>query len=335
MAEELKSTDIYEDSDLAPLSSLFGEMGRDRSFWTKIGDAGHVLFDVGAAILTFGTSLTHPAFRKSFNYHDDEVNKELKSLGDFDRKDFFSSDEMFIKLTSFRKSEMAHIKDEKNRQLIFEKIGQSGLLELAQMAGGLQEFARLRFQNEQTLRKSASEFNNPIRDTIWLDKLIQAKNFFYKDPFALTTVYKYFPNLYRLYISALAATADYGYSEEDALNNHEQIMEKMFKAFGTDDKGDAIFKPIWAIDNFLTGQRIEKEIKNIGFGSSNPPKTPDIFHLRLGAANFYVPPVSINVNTGFKTGSLTGRSNKTKKFSKIQFWSQRNNDKSEIVFSKL
>lgn len=309
MAEELNSLNVYEDSDLAPISSLFGEMGRDRSFWTKIGDAGHVLFDLSAATLTFGASLASPVFTNSFNYHDDEVNKELKSLGNFDRKDFYNSDEMFIKLTSFRKSEMAHIKDEQNRKVIFEKISQSGLLELAQMAGGIQEFARLRFQDAKTLRKSASEYNSPIRDTMWLDRLIQAKNYFYKDPFALTTVYKYFPNLYRLYITALAATADYGYSEEDALNNHEQIMKKMFKAFGTDDKGDAIFQPIWAIDNFLTAQRIEKEISNMGFGSSSPPKSPDVFHLRLGAANFYVPPVSINVNTGFKTGSLTGRSN--------------------------
>ena len=315
MAEELKSTDLYEDSDLAPLSSLFGEMGRDRSFWTKIGDAAHSLFDVTAATLTLGGSLAHPAFRKSFNYHDDEVNKDLKALGDFDRKDFFSSDEMFIKLTSFKKSEMNHIKDEKNRMLIFEKIGQSGLFELAQMAGGIQEFARKRFQSANTLRKSASEYNDPVRDTFWLDKLIQAKNFFYKDPFALATVYKYFPNLYRLYITALAATADYGYSEEDPLNNHEQIIENMFKAFGTDEKGESVFKPIWAIDNFLTAQRIEKEINSMGFGSSNPPKTPDSFHLRLGAANFYIPPVSINVNTGFKTGSLTRWSNKTKKFS--------------------
>jgi hypothetical protein len=213
---------------------------------------------------------------------------------------------MFIRLTSFRKSEMAHIKDENSRKLIFEKIGQSGLLELAQMAGGIQEFARQRFTSAETLRKSASEYNDPIRDTFWMDKLIQAKNFFYADPFALATVYKYFPNLYRLYITSLAATADYGYSEEDPLNNHEQIMEKMFKAFGTDDQGNATFKPIWAIDNFLTAQRIEKEIKRMNFGSANPPKTPDIFHLRLGAANFYIPPVSINVNTGFKTGSLTG-----------------------------
>lgn len=313
MAQEPNNLNVYEDSDLAPISSLFGEMGKDRSFFAKVGG---VFEDAVGLVAEALAGWNGYDYRNSFNQAIDNDLKGQFGAG-WTQGDFYNSDQMFIKLTSFRKSEMAHIKDEKNRQLIFEKIGQSGLLELAQMAGGIQEFARLRFQNEQTLRKSASEFNSPMRDTIWLDKLIQAKNFFYKDPFALTTVYKYFPNLYRLYISALAATADYGYSEEDALNNHEQIMEKMFKAFGTDDKGDAIFKPIWAIDNFLTGQRIEEEIKNIGFGSSNPPKTPDIFHLRLGAANFYVPPVSINVNTGFKTGSLTGRSNKTKKLSKI------------------
>jgi|LakMenEpi03Aug12_release.lakeMendotaPanAssembly.Ray.scaffolds.fasta_scaffold1142731_2 hypothetical protein len=37
MAEAPKSQDVYEDSDLAPISSLFGEMGNDRSFWAKAG----------------------------------------------------------------------------------------------------------------------------------------------------------------------------------------------------------------------------------------------------------------------------------------------------------
>jgi hypothetical protein len=174
------------------------------------------------------------------------------------------------------------------------------------MAGGIREFARLRFQSAETLRKSAADFNDPIRDTYWLERLIQAKNYFYNDPLALATVYKYFPNLYRLFITALAATGDYGYSEEDPLNNHKQIMENMFKAFGTNEDGESVFKPVWAIDNFTTAQKIEKAIKDTGAFSNTPPATPDIFHLRIGAANFYVPPITISVNTGFKTGSLTG-----------------------------
>lgn len=329
--EPKKSWQLYEDSDLAPISSLFKEMGNDRSFWAKIGGGFEdVLGYTNQALFAWAG---YNNYRNSFNQ---AIDNDIKGqLGDFTQGDFYGGDDLFVKLTSFRKSEMAHIKDEKNRKVIFEKVGQSGLLELAEMAGGIQEFARQRFLSAQNLRKSASEFNDPIRDTFWMEKLIKAKNYFYKDPFALATVYKYFPNLYRLYITALAATADYGYSEEDPLNNHEQIMENMFKAFGTDDQGNATFKPIWAIDNFLTAQRIEKEIERMSFGSSNPPKTPDTFHLRLGAANFYVPPVSINVNTGFKTGSLTGRSYQAKKFSKIQHWVQRDNYNNKVVFPQL
>ncbi len=213
---------------------------------------------------------------------------------------------MFVQLTSYRKSEFNHIKDEKNRTLIFEKIYQSGLIDLAEMAGGIQEFARLRFESATTLRKSAANYNNPVRDTFWLEKLIQVKNFFFNDPLALATVYKYFPNLYRLFITALASTADYGYSEEDPLNNHKQIMEEMFRSFGTNEKGESTFKPIWAIENFTTAQKIEKAIQDTKAFSKTPPATPDMFHLRIGAANFYVPPITISVNTGFKTGSLTG-----------------------------
>lgn len=306
MAQEaLDPLNLYEDSDLAPISTLFGEMGNDRSFWAKVGGVFEDAVGISKESL-FGWMGVD--YRNAFNQ---AIDNDIKGQfgADYTQGSFYNGDEFFVKLTSFRKSELAHIKDEKNRKVIFEKIGQSGLLELAQMAGGIQEFARKRFLSAENLRKSASEFNDPIRDTFWMDKLISVKNFFYSDPFALATVYKYFPNLYRLYITSIAATADYGYSEQDPLNNHDQIMEKMFKAFGTDDQGNATFKPIWAIDNFLTAQRIEQQINKMGMSSSNPPKTPDIFHLRLGAANFYIPPISINVNTGFKTGSLTGRSN--------------------------
>lgn len=242
-----------------------------------------------------------------FKGHSNELNKDLNAIGL--TKDNFKNapdNKLFIQLTSFRKSEFDHIKDEKNRNIIFEKIYQSGLIDLAEMAGGIREFARLRFQSAETLRKSAADYNDPIRDTFWLEKLIQVKNYFYKDPLALATVYKYFPNLYRLFITALAATGDYGYSEEDPLNNHQQIMESMFKAFGTNENGEAVFKPVWAIENFTTAQKIEKAIKDTGAFTNTPPATPDIFHLRIGAANFYVPPITISVNTGFKTGSLTG-----------------------------
>ena len=277
MAEELTSSNLYEESDLVPFVEFLG-FGKTSEAWRTVNR--------------------------------DNVRMRLKNTfgRDFttqEQEKFFQEDDLFTTLTSVRASEIAHIKDEKNKSLILQKIYQSGLLELVEQAGGIREFARLRFQNAEKLRASAAEFNDPIRDTLWLTQLVKVKNFFYKDPLTLATVYKYFPNMYRLFITALAATGDYGYSDEDPLNNHQQIMENMFKAFGTNENGEAVFKPVWAIDNFTTAQKIEKIIKETAAAASTPPATPDIFHLRLGAANFYVPPITISVNTGFKTGSYT------------------------------
>jgi len=164
------------------------------------------------------------------------------------------------------------------------------------------------------LRESAAErdekgnfkYLKADRDIFWQDKLIEVKNFFVQDPLALATIYKYMPGLFNLFTTALAATSDYGYSEEDALNNQRQIITEMFRSFGTDKDGKAVFKPVWAVDNFITAQKIEQAIKKIGFPTGTPPVSPDVFHLRIGASNFYVPPLSISVNTGYKTGSLTG-----------------------------
>jgi hypothetical protein len=182
------------------------------------------------------------------------------------------------------------------------------------MAGGIQEFARARFASEEDLRSSAAErdsqgnfkYLKADRDVFWQDKLIEVKNYFLQDPLALATIYRFFPGLFSLFTTALAATADYGYSEEDALNNQQQIITEMFKSFGVDKDGKAVFKPAWAIDNFTTAMKIESAIKKIGWPTGAPPAPPDIFHLRIGASNFYVPPLSISVNTGYKTGSLTG-----------------------------
>ncbi len=204
--------------------------------------------------------------------------------------------------------------DENLAESIIEKVKNSGLLELAEMAGGIQEFARARFASEEDLRSSAAErdergkfkYLKADRDIFWQDKLIEVKNFFLQDPLALATIYKFFPGLFNLFTTALAATADYGYSEEDALNNQQQIITEMFRSFGVDKDGKAVFKPAWAIDNFTTGMKIENAIKKIGWPTGAAPAPPDIFHLRIGASNFYVPPLSISVNTGYKTGSLTG-----------------------------
>lgn len=46
------SQNLYADSDLAPLSELFGEMGRDRSGWTKVGDLLDLAVDLAVAVPT-------------------------------------------------------------------------------------------------------------------------------------------------------------------------------------------------------------------------------------------------------------------------------------------
>lgn len=49
-----ESQDLYADSDLAPLSELFGEMGDDRSFWRKyVGDVYNAVSDFSKARVTF------------------------------------------------------------------------------------------------------------------------------------------------------------------------------------------------------------------------------------------------------------------------------------------
>jgi len=181
----------------------------------------------------------------------------------------------------------------------------------------MREFSRLKFASMDSLRATSKKINDPTRDTAWLTKLIEVKNFFQKDPISLAVIYRCFPNLANLFITALAATADYNHSEVDALNNQTLIIQEMFDSFGKNEDGTAAFKPSWAMQNFMTGINLEKAIKKIGLPSGTPPATPDVFHLRLGGANFYVPPVSISVNTAFKTGSLTGGSIRQKSSAKF------------------
>lgn len=170
----------------------------------------------------------------------------------------------------------------------------------------MREFSRLKFSSRDTLRATSKNINDPTRDTKWLSKLIEVKNFFQTDPISLAVIYRSFPNLANLFITALAATADYNHTEDDELNNQTLILKEMFESFGKNKDGSAAFQASWAMQNFMTGINLEKAIKKIGLPSDTPPATPDVFHLRLGGANFYVPPVSISVNTAFKTGSLTG-----------------------------
>ena len=121
----------------------------------------------------------------------------------------------------------------------------------------------------------------------------------------LVIIQRYFPNLATLFFSAAAVVGDYSEgSADDPINNPMAQGEQLLKAFGTDENGKPVFKPAWDLIN--TSQRIRSALEKFPFRENIPPKTPDIFHFRLGASNFYVPPVAINVSSQFKTGSLTG-----------------------------
>lgn len=204
------------------------------------------------------------------------------------------------------------IKGEEARKVLL-RLSDSGLLDLLFYKPKIQDFARKRYVSKDALEKSALEFADEYgEDLDWLAALTRAYNSIIKDPISAWLMSKYFPRLAEYIFATLASTADYsnngfGGSTKDPLNDPIEMAKRMFKAFGTDANGDAIFKPAWTLIN--TAMRIESALAEFPFRNNIPPRPPDIFHLRLGAANFYVPPVTINVNSMFKTGSLTGRSN--------------------------
>jgi hypothetical protein len=213
------------------------------------------------------------------------------------------------------------VKDIQQAANILDRIKEAGLFDLLFYKPKIQQYARKRYQSKEALEKSAIEFADEAgEDLDWLAALAKVYNTVVKDPITTWLMYQYFPRLAEFIFTALASTADYsnngyGGSENDPLNDPIEMAKRLFKAFGTDEKGDAVFKPAWTLIN--TAVRMQRALEEFPFRANIPPRPPDIFHLRLGAANFYVPPVSINVNSMFKTGSLTGgaiRQKNTPKF---------------------
>lgn len=206
---------------------------------------------------------------------------------------------------------------------LMQKIAQSGLLQLASYATDIGLFARQRLSDGTSVQESAANALDPVRDTAWLNQLIYVTTNLTRDPITLQTINVYFPALVTFFFDALAATADYsnngkGGGEEDELNDINKFLEEFQKALGMRD-GESVFE---LASNFqerigTTSKRIADVLTNSPYRPNSSPETPDIFHLRLGAANFYVPPLSININAAFKTGSLTGgalRQRNTPKF---------------------
>lgn len=132
-----------------------------------------------------------------------------------------------------------------------------------------------------------------------------------RDPISLAAIYQYFPDLVNFFFEALAISADYsnnglGGGQEDELNDPEKVLQDLLSALGNGETqnrtGEKIFTGAWELIN--TAQRIDRAIKQFPFRQNIPPKSPDIFHLRIGASNFYIPPLKIDVNTNFKVSSL-------------------------------
>ena len=204
---------------------------------------------------------------------------------------------------------------------VLTKLFQTRLIDLIFFKPQISRFAGKRYINKAALEKSALQATDDLgEDTEWLTIALQIYNTLLLDPILAWQMSEYFPTLAQFIFTTLASTADYsnngaGGSLDDPLNDPIQVAKMMFESFGVDDKGEAVFKPAWTLIN--TGLRIQQALEEYPFRANIPPRPPDIFHLRIGAANFYVPPISINVNTAFRAGSLTGgaiRQKNTPKF---------------------
>ena len=101
-----------------------------------------------------------------------------------------------------------------------------------------------------------------------------------------------------------------GGGQEDSVNDLDAFMDSLEKAFGRtvdfdgNDLKGSIFKLAARYEN--TAKKMRAALDASPYRPNVLPKSPDIFHLRLGAANFFVPPLTIDVNTSFRSGSLTG-----------------------------
>jgi len=207
---------------------------------------------------------------------------------------------------------------------IFLKIKQSGLLDLIRYASTIADFAKRRMASEDEVKKSAINYLDAMEDLGWLDQLGFVVANVSRDPILLSTINMYFPSVVTFFFDALAASADYsnegrGGGGEDTINSYEDFKKSLQSAFGVRPDAAGNFQDVFklAADFNNTSKQIKEILDKSPYRESVSPKTPDIFHLRLGAANFYIPPLSINVNTAFKTGSLTGgalRQKNTPKF---------------------
>ena len=196
--------------------------------------------------------------------------------------------------------------DTKYQKILFDKMEDSGLLDLLVHVDEIRQFGRDRFKNEDSVKASAKNVVSGTRDTAWLQQLGVTLSILSRQPVIMATLYTYFPDLINFFFEALAITGDYsnngaGGGSEDQLNDPEAILNDLVGSFGQVN-GENIFTGAWELVN--TAQRVRKALEESPFRQNIAPKSPDVFHLRLGAANFYVPPIKIDVGTTFKVSSL-------------------------------
>jgi hypothetical protein len=181
-----------------------------------------------------------------------------------------------------------------------------GILDLLSFADQIINFAKKRAKSTTTIQKSALEYIDEATDIPWLVKLIEVDKQLRQSPIILFKLNYYFPSVMAFILDALAVTADYsngglGGGREDDVNDPSVFLDTLEKAFGTRN-GEAVFELAVKADN--TAQRLDRVLKRSPFRDNTSPLNPDMFHLRLGAANFYVPPITIDINTAFKAGSV-------------------------------
>lgn len=200
---------------------------------------------------------------------------------------------------------------------LFVRIEASGLLNLATYAIDIKTYAEARLN--RLANNNIKQLDKRPIDVQWQQQLVDVTSRVSRDPILLSIINVYFPSLVKFYFEALAVVGDYsnnglGGGKEDEINNVDSFIDSLEKAFGLFD-GKKVFEHASKFQN--TAKRIDEVLKNSPYRENKQPNSPDIFHLRLGAANFFVPPLSIDVNTSFKTGSLTGgalRQKNTPKF---------------------
>jgi hypothetical protein len=252
-------------------------------------------------------------FQKAFE------EKDVRKISDRDKKYF---------LSTFKGSDLERAAqiNEKTLNGLISRLEQSGLLRLAAYAGTIAQFADQRLSSVEQLKRSALDSVNPSRDIAWLTQLQKTIQHLSRDPISLGIINVYFPSLVSFFFDSIAVTVDYsnngsGGGQEDTVNSLEDFMKSLEQAFGrtVDFQGNDITGSIFqlAAKYENTAKKMKAALDASPYRENIQPKAPDIFHLRLGASNFYVPPLTIDVNTAFKAGSLTGgalRQKNTPKF---------------------